>query len=232
MMKILRVLLVGMLLFVVVTVAAFVYLKWWQALIVVIALIFAIVLGVKLILRNLGKMLGDSMLKMFEIKSQVLRGATAEVHSIEATTAPPEEQSADDEDADEEGENDEEDSPAPPEAPRNFYRIDATITPPPQAGPMAHWDVDDLRVVEFDKPSLTLAQMSEDGADVTDGYNLRDLKIFEEGQFIEDQMGKHLGPKRIRAVVGVPVHVRELKFMYYNEYFGQITLPPPMPQLG
>src|SRR4051794_15006016 len=89
MLKLLRVVLAGFLAFVVLTVLAFVYLQWWQALIVVLAMIVTIVMGVKLIIRNLGRMLSNSMVRLFDVKSQVLRGAEADLHSVVPTSAPP-----------------------------------------------------------------------------------------------------------------------------------------------
>lgn len=215
MMKLLRFLLGAMLLFVVVAVAAFVYLKWWQALIVVLAMILAIVVGVKLLLRNLGKILGNSMLKMFEVKSQVLRGASAEVHRVEPTPPPPRDEQSDDEEA-------------PPQG-ANWYRIDVTITPTATAGPMHHWDLSDLRLVPADTPPTTMKTLSEMGD--LEQYALQKVQIMTGGRFADDEMGKYEGPQQIRVLVAVAPHVRELKFQYYAEQFGLVPLPSPLPNL-
>ena len=97
---------------------------------------------------------------------------------------------------------------------------------------MRHWDVDDLRLVPFDapKPSLDLAQAAAHGAD--EAFDLENVQVLEDGQFVKDQQGKHEGAKQLRATVGVPMHVRRLKFQYYTEQFGSIDLPQPLPQLG
>jgi hypothetical protein len=216
MLKLLRVVLAGFLTFIVLTVLAFVYLEWWQALIVVLAMIVAIVMGVRLIIRSLGHMLGESMIKLFDVKSQVLRGAEAEVHSVVPTAAPAT-------DADEE-------SDAPRDA--DYFRIDVTIKPAKNTGPMNHWDLDDLRVVPSDAPAMTMQAMSDEGVENIAGYSLQRVQVLIDGQFMDDAQGKYQGAQHIQALVGVPPHLRELKFQYYAEQFGRITLPPPLPRLS
>ena len=55
MMKIIRLVLIGVLLFVIITVVSFVYLKWWQALAVVLAMIVGRFLYIRYLIANLGK---------------------------------------------------------------------------------------------------------------------------------------------------------------------------------
>src|SRR5688500_18702205 len=88
-MNVIRFFLVALLVFIAVTVAAFVYLQWWQALIVIVVMIAAVVIGLKLVLRSFIGNMGKAMVAMFEAKSSVLRGATAEVRSVEAAPVPP-----------------------------------------------------------------------------------------------------------------------------------------------
>ncbi|MEO6434807.1 MAG: hypothetical protein ABIP55_03465 [Tepidisphaeraceae bacterium] len=224
--SILKFFLAALLLFIVVTIAAFVYLEWWQALLVVAGMIVAIVLGVKYLIRNIGKILGKAMLKAFEVKAQVMREAEATVNHVEATLAPAKRDSDDDDDEDDE---DDEESTEAAKFPLAYYRLDVTITPRGSAGLMNHWDVDDLRVVPFDaaKPSLDLMACEKSGLQ-EEGYDLENVQILENGQFIDDEQGKHEGSKQIRAIVGVPTHVRQLKFQYYAEQFGKVVLPPPL----
>jgi uncharacterized membrane protein YccC len=89
MMAFLRFLIIALLVFIAVSIAAFVYLQWWQALIVIVVMILGIVIGIKVILRSFLSNIGKAMIAGFEIKSKVLRGATAEVHSVEAIPVPP-----------------------------------------------------------------------------------------------------------------------------------------------
>ena len=231
--SILKLLLAVMLLFIVITIAAFVYLPWWGALLVVLAMFLIIIGAIRYITRNLGKMLGKVMLKAFETKSRVLRDAQVAVNHVEATLKPgPAEDETDEADVDDDDdEGDDADTPAA-QLPRAYYRLDVTITPRAASGEgMRHWDVDDLRLVPFDapKPALDLNPASGDG--FQDGFNLEKIQVLENGQFVDDQQGKHEGLKQLRATVGVPMHVRRLKFQYYTEQFGSIDLPQPLPQL-
>jgi hypothetical protein len=237
-MMIIRFLVVALLVFIAVTIAAFVYLQWWQALIVVIAMIFAFVLGMKLIIRSFVSNLGKAMMMGFEIKAKVLRGATAEVHSVEAAPEPPppvidqagEEDQDEGDDDDDDDDDDEEDEEDEEESKRdlNYYRIDFTIRPTHSDGPMQHWDVGDLCVVDVKAPPLTLKP--DDDTDAGEGFHFQDVQILEDGQLRDDEQGKYEGPQRLSALVGVPPGLRELKFRYYTEQFGRIVLPPPYPR--
>ena len=218
MMRILQYILGILLLFVIFTVAAFIYLKWWQALIVVFVMIIAMVLGVKYIIRNLGNIMAKSMIKIFEVKSQVLRGADATIHSVQPVPQPPPQEEIDDPD----------EADAPPEN-ANYYRLDVTITPKPSEGPMHHWDLGDLRLVPFDTPATSLEKMQDEG-DI-EQYPLDQTEVKTGEHFAADEQGKYEGPQQIRATVAVPPHVRELKFQYYAEQFGHVPLPAPLPSL-
>ena len=61
---------------------------------------------------------------------------------------------------------------------------------------------------------------------------LGDIEILQDGQFIADEQGKYQGSQRFRAVIAVPLEVRELKFQYYAEQFGKIPLPASQPQMA
>lgn len=247
-MKIIRFLLVSFLVFVVITVAAFVYLKWWQAMLVMAALIAGIVLGVKLIIRSFGNMLGKAMIQAFEVKAAVMKGATAEVHSVVAVAAPPpkpveeDDEPTDEDYEDEEGDDDDDDDE--PEAPRDlaWYRIDATIVPGPSQGPMHYWDVGDLVVVDYGAKPLNLNPLGGDADDPGEGYHFEDVQVLEDAapasgagarhEAEDDEGEKYAGPRRLNVLVGVPRELRRLKFRYYTEQFGRIELPPPLaPQL-
>jgi hypothetical protein len=230
MLKILRYLLCGFLIFVVLTVLAFVYLKWWQALIVVLAMIVTIAVSIRYLIKNLGKMLTSSMIKMFEVKSQVLRDAEIDLHSVVPVTKPAEREALKNplDECTDDSEEPAAKSAATP-ALMNHYSIDVTIKPKPVTGPMSHWDLSDLRMVSSDTPQKALKDM--DDADGTEGYDFHDVKVMTNGEFGDDDQGKYEGPQHIRVTVGVPPHVRELKFQYYAEQFGRVPLPPPLPSL-
>src|SRR5688572_14902015 len=171
-MAIIRFILVALLVFIAVTVAAFVYLEWWQALIVIIALIFAFVFAAKLIIRSFIGNIGKAMMAGFEMKAKVMRGATAQVHSVEAAPVPPprvidqaemEQYEADNEDDEgDEDEDEDEDEDHQDERQFAYYRIDVTIRPGDAEGPMTHWDVSDLVVVDAKARPLTLTPSGDD----------------------------------------------------------------------
>ena len=243
-MAIVRFLLVALLLFIAVTVAAFVYLEWWQALIVIVALIFAIVFGAKLVIKSFIGNIGKAMMAGFEMKAKVMRGATAEVHSVEAAPVPPprvidqaqdddDEDDEDDEDydADEDHEDDDDDDDGEPNRNRAYYRIDVTIRPGPEEGPMTHWDVSDLVVVDSKARPLSFTPgEDDDGSGVGEGFHFHDVQILQDGKLRPEEEGKYQGEQRLSILVGVKPAVRELKFRYYTEDFGRVVLPPPYPR--
>src|SRR4051812_44748836 len=89
MMKIIRLILLAVVLFVVVTCLSIVYLKWWQALIVILGMVACMIGAVVYVIKNFSKIAAKWMVKIFEVKSRVLRGAEVEVHSVLPTAAPP-----------------------------------------------------------------------------------------------------------------------------------------------
>src|SRR5688500_13936773 len=233
-MAIIRFLLVALLVFVAVTVAAFVYLQWWQALIVILVMILAFVFSVKFMIRSFFSNIGTTIMAGFEMKAKVLKGATAQVHSVEAIPVPPPsvidqdgdaDEDEDDEDEDEGGDDEEDDRNL------NYYRIDVTIRPDPQQaeGPMSQWDVSDLVVVDAKARAMQL-NLAGDNEDAGEGFHFRDVKVVQDGQLKPDEEGDCTGEQRLSAVFGVPDGLRELKFRYYTEDFGRITLPPPYPR--
>lgn len=232
-MIIVRFLLLALLVFIVVTVAAFAYLQWWQALIVIVAMIFAFFAGMKLIIRSFLSNIGKAVMAGFELKSKVMQGATANVHSVEAAPEPPPriiEQDEDDEDDDDEEDEDEDEADEKHEEPRPlaYYRLDVTITPRMPDGPMKMWDVGDLCVVDAKAPPLSLTP--DDETDAGEGFHFHEVQIFESGRATPDEQGKYEGAQRLNVLVGVPPELRELKFRYYTEQFGRIILPPPYGQ--
>ena len=235
-MAIIRFLLVALLVFVAVTVAAFVYLQWWQALIVILVMILAFVFSVKFMIRSFFSNIGKTIMAGFEMKAKVLKGATAQVHAVEAIPVPPpavidQDGDADEEEDDEDEDEDEDEDDEEDDRNLNYYRIDATIRPDPQQaeGPMSQWDVSDLVVVDAKARPMQL-NLDGDNEDAGEGFHFRDVKVMQDGVLKPDEEGDYTGEQRLSAVVGVPDGVRELKFRYYTEDFGRITLPPPYPR--
>jgi hypothetical protein len=222
-MIIIRFVVIAILLFVIITVVSFVYLPWWQALLIALALIAAFFVGLRFIIKSFMDNLGKSMLGMFEVKARVLRGATAEVHAVEAVPRPPAEVvNQDGEDADDDDDDDEED-----ERDLAYYRIDFTLRPAATDGPMTHWDLDDLCVADVSAKPISLDPKSE--TDPGEGFHFEQVQVYDGGKFQPDDQGKYAGQKRLNVIVGVPPELRELKFRYYTEDFGRIVLPAPLP---
>lgn len=227
--RILGFLLFGFFTFVVVTVAAFVYLEWWQALLVSgLTFLFEIAVARAMFLTAVGKF-GNLAKVLFETKSSVLRGATVQVHSVhpvevpasvaeQLTALPP-------------AENEDEDTLADAERVRaliqdaKWYEVEVTIFPANGGqSPMNHWDIDDLRLVPLDAKKLDWKDDAEANQDENE-LSLHDLQVVENGVATDPEGSKFAGPQRLRFRVGVPKTLREAKFQYYFEQFGKVTFP-------
>jgi hypothetical protein len=204
--------------FIVVTVAGFVYLDWYWALVVsLITMLTLVQAGMALIRWRLRRM-GRLFQELFTVKSQVLRGAAAAVHAVTRAAAPTR-PLLDYEHPDDESQHEDEQEPAPKLL--AWYCMDVTITPAEKPGPMGHWDLDDLRLVAGN----ARVPRSNDEDDTEPTYAPEEIEIEHEGRFRVAQEAKYGGPQRLRFLVGVPAELREVKFRYYFEEFGRIILP-------
>jgi hypothetical protein len=203
--RIFYLLLAALFVFLVATVAAFRYLDWWQALFVSAGTFLLLVLAGRWLVRHAVRTtvsrFGEAATKgLLDVKSRVLRGATADVHTIRPTSP-----LADDLDN------------------LRWYEVEATVFPDPsQAGPMSHWDLHDLRLVPATAPP-PFAQREEDE------FEPHEMMLMEEGKPVIPVDGKVTGPRRLRFRVGVPPAVRDLQFRYYFEQFGPFRIPPALP---
>ncbi|HEV3121718.1 MAG TPA: hypothetical protein VGY53_07440 [Isosphaeraceae bacterium] len=225
-------------------IAAVRYLPWWGILLLVV--------GVYLFFKfAFGRLLLRIFLVPFKMKGAVLRGARAEVHSVELAPPPPprstierpiaalehdgnglgngkaeEENEALDEDDDEDTDDEDlDDADFETESiPREYYQVDVTITPGSHSGAFQHWEPSELLVVPYD------AKISRNFRDLdVTSMDLHDLEIFRDGAFMPDEEGKYFGPLRLRMVMGLPLDTpRRLKFRYYLEAFGELILPPSL----
>ena len=203
----LRLLLFALFVFVVVTIAAFVYLEWWQAILVSFATFMLLVYGAKLMVRWAVARIKNFASELFRVKSRVLRGATVDVHTLRPVPAP------------EEFEPEDDTQPVMLE----WFEIEATIFPAPNAvGPMTHWDLDDLRLVPIDEPNREPLEAAEIESEI----GFARIAIVENGVASEPQQSTLHGPQRLRFVAGLPRGIRVWKFRYYFEQFGRVELPP------
>ncbi len=137
----------------------------------------------------------------FRAKGAVLRGATVHVHLVERAEAP----EADGVDGDGAG-------------PREHYRIEVTITPRAPSGSFKLWEPRELVLVG---PN---ARAGDPEADDSAGEIGR-IEVEDEGRFAADEGMKYGGPQRLRLLVSTPAGQRRVRFRYYFELLGDVTLP-------
>jgi len=210
-----------LLLFIALIIVAVKFLPWWALLIVAVLAIVSFKYFVRWV-----------FLMPFKMKGAVLHGAKLEVHSVQATPKPAKptkaqkEKSDDDEageagEADEEDEEDEEDDSEPdsskPELPRDYYWVEATLTPDSAAGKsFKHWEPGELIV---SRPGRN--PMDDQSDDVGE---LDQLQVFENGVFKPDQGMKYPDAQRLRLLLAVLPELREVQLNYYFETLGSIRL--------
>jgi hypothetical protein len=188
----------------VVTIAAFVYLPWWQALLVSWAAFFLLALGgrwvVRYTVRTAVDRLGEVAKGLIDADGRVLRAATADVHTVRPAGRPP----------------------AADRPELRWYEVEATIFPDPDhAGPAARWDVKGLRLAPTDAAPPT--PFGDRGGDEFEPHG---LVLVENGEPVIPVDGIVTGPRRLRFVVGVPREVSDVQFRYYFEQFGPFRLTP------
>ena len=136
----------------------------------------------------------------FRAKGAVLRGATAEVHSLAAGAKP--------EDGDEEE-----------DANRRYYLLDVTIKPASRSGNgFQLWEPGELQLVS---PHAKAEDTDADG----DLCDIKRVEIGHEGTFVPDEGMKFDGPQRLRLTLAAAPEARQFQFRYYFELFGSVSLP-------
>ena len=208
--------------FVVATVAAFVYLDWWQAILASLGTFLFLVFVAKQFIRSTFRTLRKVAEGMFTKKSATLRGATVEVHAVRPAAMPEAvrdelRQVIDANDADGEPEA------TPDYANYQWCEVEATVFP--QAGDtatFAAWDVESLVLVPIDATKLEF--LNGDDSE-TPQFDLLNVRVVADGAASEPVGGGFAGPQRLRFTVGVPRGTRLLKFQYFFEQFGRVELP-------
>jgi len=223
----LQYLLAALFVFLVATVAAFVYLPWWQALLASGLTFLLVIVAGKLLIQSFLANIGELAKELLTMNGKVLRGATIEVHTIEPTDPP----AALSQDLTGEFDNDQDRREFEQELERlrsaKWYRIETTIFPQLRSeGTMTHWDIDDLRLVRSTaKPSAFAETEPDQDAAEAEEFELYDLEIVMNGTCETPETSTFYGPQRLRFKVGVPESVSELTFRYFFEQFGLIRLP-------
>jgi len=200
------------LLFLVLIILAFTFLPWYVLVGLAVVIVFSAKYVVKWVFYRLFMM-------PFKAKGTVLHEATAVVLSLEpsAVPVPPQVERLEHKDL---SDADEEEFPPPPdEPPRDYYRLEVTITPKPKVGGFQHWEPGELLLVLPDTKPMT-------GAD-DNACSIEGLEIKENGRFITDEGFKPAGEQTLRLLIGVQPGTRRLVFQYYFEKFGEVVLPGP-----
>ena len=194
-----RLLIVALVLLAVVTaltVGAFKLLGWWAVLVVpVVAIVF-----VKFVA---GRLLKRLFLMPFKAKGAVLQGARSEVHAVAPTQRPA--PSEDDEGGDEDDK-------------RNYFLIEATITPTADTQAFALWEPGSLLLT----PAGTDPENSDEEDDDTQVVL---VEVLQDGAWQRDEGMKYPGAQRLRLTVAADPAASRLQFQYYFETFGEVTLP-------
>jgi len=173
------------------------YLPWWALL---LGALLLIVVGKFVIKRLFFKLL----LKPFQLKGAVLKGATAEVHSVTPTAPAARDESE------------------PDATPRSWYALEVTIKPGGANTTFGAWEPGELRLV---LPESKLDTSPDGPSDDDDSCLIKAIGVEQEGSFQEDEGMKYPGPQRLRLVIAVKSGTSRLKFRYYFEEFGSVPIP-------
>lgn len=184
-------------------IAAVIYLPWWGT--VGLIVLFAVAL------KLLGERIFVAVLKLpFKAKGAVLRGATAEIHSVTPTSPQARKMGGDD---------DEDEAPAKP---RKWFVVDVTIKPaaaPESQSGFQLWGPGELTLVS---PTAKADDTDED----EDLCDIESVEIAtEDGKFAADEGMKYGGPQRLRLTLAAAPEAKSLQFRYYFELFGEVRLP-------
>lgn len=204
--------------FVGVTVAAFVYLQWWQAIIASVSLLAVLLMGSQILLRTAIRTWGEQLTKLTAGHSVVLRNATIQVHKVQRADPPrelTEEDEFDDNDPETRAERNEE------VLGKTWYKIEMTIFPNPDIEESVNpWMPESLAFVAYDTepPKNLMADFGVDHVWTPD-------RIKRVSDRSEDE--ENTGPQRLLVLVGIPNEVRDLAVRYMTEQFGRIRLPGP-----
>lgn len=209
-MSIVQILLLGVVAYVALALAAIHLYGIWGLLGVIVfsSLLF------RVLKRLAGKFLTKLLMTPFVVKGAVLKDADARVLSITSAPAPQHEHVIESgATADTDAAPDLADDP-----PRDWYDLDVTITPTQPPGPMLFWEPSELLLVGPEaRPDI------EDSGHILG--EVHDTQIWHDGHWQDDSVGKYPGPQRLKLRIGVQPDSYHLRFRYYLEIFGHIEIP-------
>jgi hypothetical protein len=216
----------------VVTIVAFIYLPWWQALIAVVATVFAMVLAGKYLIRYFFRSMLQMSAEAMAQHGKVLKNASLTVHSVRPAEMPQEVRELFDE-----ATNEDADPAELAEAQRTYERLvwrqfEVSIFPDSsqlQPGDNPSWEPTSLCLVpmtwkyedEFDLDD----ERDDDGS-----IAIYQIEVIVDGQVVEPDYENGIsGVQRIRFVAGVGRELTEVAMAYMSEKFGTIKLPSSLP---
>ena len=101
----------------------------------------------------------------------------------------------------------------------SWYWVETTITPTGMSGPFSLWEPSELVLAGEKARSGSTTGLEEVGT-------IADYRLWRDGQWTDDQIGKHPGEQRLRLLIGVPPSAPRVRLRYYFEILGSIDLPP------
>lgn len=205
----------------VMTVALYQWLGW-SGLLVMLAVIVLLGWFIKLMA---GRLLQRLFMMPFKAKGAVLAGAQTRVHAV--IPAPPPASDADEENDEFECSDDltdeewtevqaTQDDARRAERNRRYCYIDVTITPATPGGQgFTFWEPSEMSLVKPDTKNGLLDDEAAVGEIVG-------VKIWNEGEWRDNEEGKYFGPQRIQLHAGIDPAITHARFAYYFEVFGDL----------
>lgn len=186
-----------------------------------VAILIGAIVGILLLVRAFGEKIFEGVVELAARSiGKPLKDATVAVHSV--TRAPEPDPSVFRTGDDEEDDAFEADLEASglPEGEYEWYKIDAEITPTPDAeGNPVAWNPDGIGIRKDDGQSRSALEFDVDCL-------VAQCEIWRDGEFrVVGDYGSVLGPARVRLYAGVTPGTRDVRFWYLGESFGRLQLP-------
>jgi hypothetical protein len=217
--RIFYLILAGLFAFMITAIAAFYFLEWWQATVLLIGIIIASSVVAKYLLRSAIYFWGEKLTSMVDRQGKVLQNASVQFHTVNPAEPPREMTDHDEEyeDIDEETARDLRQAAIT----KDWYKIEMTIFPNPDVEEHTQpWSPEALTFVPYESsPPKNLLRVDEE--------YLENIIHFEKLKVLSDKPHDEgiTGPQRLRVLVGFPKDMRDFALRYFNEQFGRLRLP-------